>query len=778
MTLRIGWFSPISQQTGIASYSAQVLEALCADTSGDDVEVIVFHPPFSGGRVDMPCPTIELSDALLNSDFWALFDVAVYHVGNNSRHHTHIYNAMLRHPGMVVLHDYVYQHYLAGVSLRNDFVGTSYVTLAQNADAGSFSVLQSSGVMRANQGQVHFVPWESEWSTRVPLSDRFVDLGLSSVVHSEYARSGIVDGPAATHRDVLTLFMPRPEVENAKPPRIAGGPIRIACCGHIGGTKGLIELVNSFLQAPRLQQSFHVTIAGFASDSAFLQLLRKTISEARLNAVFEIKIAPSDEAYREVMSNCDVFFNLRYPNTEGASLSLMEQLAYARPVIAYRTGSFAEVPDAACYYLDTVGDTQALTDMLVHIADHPDEITQKGQAAQAAVAGKTAKAYAAQFLEHVSANLETYQHRARLSHMRASGVLEHDKKDRSWLQPFLRARREMRDFYAGALYVPTHFLDMPTRAKGDFVASNYLNTTLEPSNATRIGTLLEGLPAVALHDVLGKLLTINSLGAGGEMLDETLHKTVLPITDIRIWQILSCLPPRVGGFLGLHALGQAVTSDTHDALTLAITQRGFRSAIRALLQELPNAWTRRITNTPLLDFLEDASEEETAALPAVPLGVNVLDHLRMSGASSAAIMLGFHELEPVGVWTGQTRAALHVRLEEHDTVGLARGTVAALPHTISAGDTARLTIEELSSGRRAECVLSFEGAQGNTVGWELPLDNLSGALAIRLEVSQLYTLSEDGRTGDTRALGVLLQNLVLLRPEPAAHDGVAQDVVA
>ncbi|MEX0366478.1 MAG: hypothetical protein AB3N22_10445, partial [Ruegeria sp.] len=59
-----------------------------------------------------------------------------------------------------------------------------------------------------------------------------------------------------------------------------------------------------------------------------------------------------------------------------------------------------------------------------------------------------------------------------------------------------------------------------------------------------------------------------------------------------------------------------------------------------------------------------------------------------------------------------------------------------------------------------------------------PLDNLSGALAIRLEVSQLYTLSEDGRTGDTRALGVLLQNLVLLRPEPAAHDGVAQDVVA
>lgn len=165
MTLRIGWFTPIASQTGIATYSAQVLEEMCALTGKDAVEVVVFHPPFEGPRVDMPCPTVELSNSLLESDFWALFDVAVYHLGNNSKHHAPIYAALMRHPGIVVMHDHVYQHYLAGVSLQGDHVSSSYVALAQNADAGSFRVLKSSGVLQSDMGEVHFVPWESEWAT-------------------------------------------------------------------------------------------------------------------------------------------------------------------------------------------------------------------------------------------------------------------------------------------------------------------------------------------------------------------------------------------------------------------------------------------------------------------------------------------------------------------------------------------------------------------------------------------------------------------------------------
>lgn len=760
MTMRIGWFSPISGETGIASYTAQVLEALCASRTGGKVEVIVFHPAFDGPRVEMPCPTIELSDALLGSDFWALFDVAIYHLGNNSRHHAPIYTALRRHPGMVVLHDHVYQHYLAGVSLRGDFVGPSYVTLAQNANAGSFNVLKSSGVMHADQGQVDFVPWESEWAARVPLSDRFVDLGLSTLVHSDYARQGL-RSDNDTDRDILTLFMPRPDVVDMPPPQVTAGPVRIACCGHIGGTKGLLELVNSFIQAPHLRSSFHVTIAGFGSDTVFLDTLRKTISEAHLNAVFDIKIAPSDAEYKEIMAQCDVFYNLRYPNTEGASLSLMEQLAYGRPVIAYRTGSFAEVPEEACYFLDAVGDTQCLVDTLGHIARNLPEIEIKGRAAQAAVADKTAQAYAAGFLRHVRANLKTYQRRARLSHMRADGVLVDGKKDTPWLLRFLRARKEMKNFYAGTLYVPDNFVGMSVETKGTFVAANYLNTSVDLREARRIGNVIEGLSGIALYDLLGKLLTIASLGQDHKMLPAPLRSMALPITDTRVWRILSALPDAVGGFLGLHTLGIPMRADTHAGLTASIEAHGFRQGVRYFLNTYPGLWEKRIAITPLAAFLEDTSLETMAALPPVPLDVNLLDHLRETGDTGPMALQGFHTLETVGIWTSDTSASIQLNLPGAATLRAAHGVVAVLPESVEAGDTVTLSIEDMASNIRVQCAMSFEDTIGNSAPWELDLENASGPLLITLETRQLHTLSQDGVTGDTRALGALLQSLVL-----------------
>lgn len=767
MTLRIGWFSPISAQTGIASYTAQVLEQMCANAAREDVEVIVFHPPFDGERVEMPCPTIELSESLLASDFWALFDVAVYHLGNNSRHHEPIYAALMRHPGLIVLHDHVYQHYLAGVSLQGDFIGTSYVSLAQNAHPGSFQVLKSSGVMRADQGHVHFVPWESEWAARVPLSDRFVNLGLGALVHSDYARRGLTELNGDSD-DILTLFMPRPDLDNVKPPSVTTGPVRIACCGHIGGTKGLIELVNSFIQAPHLRQFFHITIAGFGSDTNFLQTLRKTIAEARLNAVFEIKIAPSDEEYHEVMAQCDLFYNLRYPNTEGASLSLMEQLAYGRPVIAYRTGSFAEVPEEACYFLDTVGDTQCLIDTLTDISENLSQIEAKGRAAQAAVAKKTASAYAKQFVKHVRGNLKTYRRRADLSHMRARKELADIKRDGPWLSRFLQARKEMQDFYAGALYVPHNFASLPPQTKGAFVAANFLNTQVDSMAAARIGNVLDGLSQLELYDLLGKLLTISSIGHDHRMLKKTLRTAALPITDPQVWRILSHLNYKMGAFLSLHALGMQVSSELHDKLTQMVTTQGFRHAVRGLLQEQPAIWHGQIERTPLGAFLEDVAADQVAALPTVPVGINVIEHLNSLGSTGSVMMHGFHQIEAIGVWTSRPKAALQINLPEGAVVHAAQGSVAVLQDSVTNGDTVRLIIEEMSSERRARITLPFNAETGDTNSWHLDLAEFSGPVSVELEITQLHSPSEDGVTGDTRKLGTLLQSLVFL-DHPVAH---------
>lgn len=765
MTLRIGWFTPIASQTGIATYSAQVLEEMCALSGDNAVEMVVFHPPFEGPRVDMPCPTIELSEALLDSDFWALFDVAVYHLGNNSRHHAPIYAALMRHPGIVVMHDHVYQHYLAGVSLQGDHIGPSYVALAQNADAGSFRVLKSSGVLQADMGEVHFVPWESEWATRVPLGDRFVDLGLGAVVHSDYAKNGLQGNgaPADADSDILTLFMTAPDARDVALPKPAKGrPVRIACCGHIGGTKGLRELVNAFIKSPHLHESFHVTIAGFGSDTAFLAELRRTIAEARLGEIFDIRVDPSDGEYHEVMVGCDLFYNLRYPNTEGASLSLMEQLAYGRPVIAYRTGSFAEMPDKACYFLDEVGDTDALITVLERIAATPSEIAKKGAAARAAVADKTPENYAQRFVAHVRGQMDTFRRRSGLAQMRARGTPEVPQEDLDWFLRFLQARSEMQDFYGNRLWVPDSLDDMPTATKGDYVAANYLGTRVDARSAALIGALCENVDPLDLYDFVGKLLLIVSVSEEHGLIDRELRSVALPITDPVIWRVLSCLPTVRGAYLAMHALGLEVQHDQLEGLTTRIHQLGFRAAMHQQIIEQPGLWETHIADTPLAAFFEDQTADQAKALIAPQMDMNLLDHVRTPEPEGAmALLSGFHAPETIGIWASATPATLYLNLDEMRPARAISGALALLPGAVAASGTVQIRVEEIQTNRRVSGKAQITAATQGSHPWALALPEFAGPITIEFRVDQLHSPSEDGISGDNRAMGPLVQSLEL-----------------
>ena len=72
-------------------------------------------------------------------------DVAVYHVGNNPEIHGWIVDALRARPGVVVLHDFVLHHLVAGLTLaRKDVSG--YLR-AMERDAGLVERLLALGVV-------------------------------------------------------------------------------------------------------------------------------------------------------------------------------------------------------------------------------------------------------------------------------------------------------------------------------------------------------------------------------------------------------------------------------------------------------------------------------------------------------------------------------------------------------------------------------------------------------------------------------------------------------
>ena len=101
--MRLAFFSPLPPaRSGIADYSAALIEALSP---------LAELETFSGG--DAPFDP-------------ARFDVALYQIGNNG-HHGFVYEAALRHPGVVVMHEFNLHHLLADLTIKRGEIGRAHV---------------------------------------------------------------------------------------------------------------------------------------------------------------------------------------------------------------------------------------------------------------------------------------------------------------------------------------------------------------------------------------------------------------------------------------------------------------------------------------------------------------------------------------------------------------------------------------------------------------------------------------------------------------------------
>src|SRR3954467_11190761 len=165
--MKVAYFSPLPPSTsGIADYSALLLPAL-----ERRVEVEVVRP----GR------TRPVSDA----------DVSLYHVGNDPDSHGWIVDALRRRPGVVVLHDFVLHHLVAGLTIgRKD--GPAYLA-AMERDAGVPGRLLAHGVL---DGRVP-PPWETR-PQEFPLAGEVLGSATALIVHSRYVEEqarDAFDGP-------------------------------------------------------------------------------------------------------------------------------------------------------------------------------------------------------------------------------------------------------------------------------------------------------------------------------------------------------------------------------------------------------------------------------------------------------------------------------------------------------------------------------------------------------------------------------------------------------
>jgi len=754
--MRLAWVCPISSRTGVGAYAQSVLQAL---TRRKGLEITVLHPPCpEEDRLDMPCPTLPLSDALVQSDLPALFDLMLYHLGNNDTHHGMILRALMAHPGPVVLHDHVYQHMLAGLHHDGTAPAPGFGALIHAvAGASGFDYLASSGVLRASPA-VSYVPWESSWAAQVPLSDVLARLATGVVTHSEFAAQAIGDGYPGS---ATTLFMPRPDVPVDPPDRTPGpsARLRLAATGHIGPTKGLELLIDALASAADLAARYHVTIAGHAGDATYLQMLEARISAQGLTDSMRLLPDPDTAGFTAAMQEADLFLNLRRPNTEGASLSLAEQLASGRPVIVQNSGCFAEMPAKCGWHLPAGAGAEALADTLHSIARDPHQIAKRGAAAARYMGPRNATAYADGLASFLCAGQTRMARRATAIRTRSTTP---DPQDRDWHATYAQVRGVMSGVMSGRSLLPPDLWSYPDQDIGQYVALNLLNTPV--SDPTTLGRALVqdgALQATARLGLLRQMLA-RACGTAPDT-GHHLSDLALPIRDPALWTVILCLPPAIALPMALQALGHRSGPDALTKLTDLAVHNGTGPTLITYLE------TRR---DPLLDHPEMAAirqillDPEGAALTALASNDDLIQ-LAQDPNQHALRLDGFHPPEETGIWTARPEASIRALSDPNHPVTLLAGTAALLEAALThEAQTLTITATEETTGRHA--TWSDTRAIGGDPGvdWLLPLPRFSGPLRIDLSLPSCHSPRDLGASADPRPLGLLLHSLRLEATQP------------
>jgi glycosyltransferase involved in cell wall biosynthesis len=348
--MRVAYFSPLPPDTsGIADYSALLLPAL-----ERLVEVEVVRP----GRT-RPVPGT---------------DVALYHVGNNPDAHGWIVDALRRRPGVVVLHDFVIHHLVAGLTIgRKD--GHAYLA-AMEREAGVPGRLLGYGVL---EGRVPPL-WEVR-PEEFPLAGEVLDRATGLIVHSRHvearAREHGYEGPLWR---IPHPAWPAPDVE---PARVAGAPL-VGCFGHLNESKRIPQLLRAFAGLRRAHPGARLLLVGSEAPGFDLTGRLERIGLAAEGVTRE----PYVEEARlwSLMAACDACVLLRAPTMGETSGSAIRTLSLGKPLVVSDVGWFAELPDAVALKVPPGGEEEvaALAAALERLAE-PGVAAAMGEAARAYV---------------------------------------------------------------------------------------------------------------------------------------------------------------------------------------------------------------------------------------------------------------------------------------------------------------------------------------------------------------------------------------------------------
>jgi glycosyltransferase involved in cell wall biosynthesis len=354
--MRIAWFSPYSSRSAIGRYSRIVTTELARL---HEVEIWTFC------QQDLLPSTVPIHSVRSHKELPAAirdFDIAVYQMGNYWPFHGEIWRQSQRHPGVVVLHDFVMHGFFAEYFLQILRDPASYADSMKRWH-GEEGEREAANFLAGRRRPV----WEGEDVMLFPMLRGVTDRALGVVSHSRFvvdAAAGHYFGPKIAlslpyESDLGSRLLSRRELD------IGEHEYLLVTVGHVNPNKRIDQTVRAIASLPdTLKRRVVYAVLG-PLDEQYASSLRNQAEQAGI--ALRLTGYASAGHMQAYLSHADLCVNLRHPNTEGASASLIEQLLASKAVITNDTGWFRELPADVTLRValnDTAGLSNALATLL------------------------------------------------------------------------------------------------------------------------------------------------------------------------------------------------------------------------------------------------------------------------------------------------------------------------------------------------------------------------------------------------------------------------------
>jgi glycosyltransferase involved in cell wall biosynthesis len=370
--MTVGYFAPLPPaKTGVADYAETLFDAL---RKHGDVKI---------GAQDS--------------------DIALYHIGNNNLHGA-IYDRALTHPGIVILHDAVLQHFLLGRLDQQRYIDEFIF----NYGEWTRSLAEDMWKHRARSAaDPRYFAW--------PMVKRIATTARAIVVHNP-AAAAIVrrHAPDVPIVEIPHLFTSPALPAEADTLRLRSqlelGPrtLFIGVFGHQRESKRLPVVLRALERVWQSGADARLLIAGPFASSDLERSLAGQLSDLRILRVGYL----SEPDFWRYAAAVDLSVNLRYPTAAESSGIAIRLMGIGKPVIFSNGAEIARIPENACLRVDTdPAEEELLAHYIAWLARDREAAEEIGRRAAAYIAANHAlEKVAAQYwdlvLTHAKARIK------------------------------------------------------------------------------------------------------------------------------------------------------------------------------------------------------------------------------------------------------------------------------------------------------------------------------------------------------------------------------------